>query len=132
MSEARDERTAKAADDSSLRDVRPRWLGMALAPLAWILQVSANYALTPWLCRWGAGPRLQQGITLAALIAAGVGIALCWSEWRRHGGGSLLRAGGDLVDRPRFMALAGLLFGALLWVLILMQGIPPFVVPSCE
>jgi hypothetical protein len=119
-------------DDSALRDIRPRWLGMALPPLAWIVQVAVNYAITPWLCRWDNGPLLQQGVSVIALFAAGVGIVLCWQEWRRHGGGSLLHAGADRVDRPRFMALLGLLFGALLFLLILLQGIPPFVVPPCE
>jgi hypothetical protein len=126
------EPNASEKNDSALRDVRPRWLGLALAPLAWILQISVNYAITPWLCRWESGPLLQQVVSVVALFAAGVGVALCWMEWRRHGGGSLLHAGADLADRPRFMALTGLLFGALLWLLILLQGIPPFVVPPCE
>lgn len=126
MSEARDD------DFPSLHQVRPPWVGMALPPLAWILQIAVNYAITPWLCRWNHGPLLLQGVSLAALLAAGVGIGLCWMEWRRHGGGSLLHAGGDLADRPRFMALTGLLFGALMWLLILLQAIPPFVVPPCE
>lgn len=132
MSEERKPSREPGHDDSGLRDIRPRWLGMALPPFAWVLQISVNYAVTPWLCRWGRGQGLQQGVTLVALVAAAAGIVLCWREWRRHGGGSLLHAGGDLVDRPRFMALFGMLFGALLWLLILLQGLPLFVVSPCE
>lgn len=126
MTEPRDD------DFPSLHEVRPPWLGIGLAPAAWILQIAVNYALTPFLCRWDRGPLALQVVSAAALLAAGVGIGLCWKEWRVHGGGGLLHAGSGLGDRPRFMALTGLLFGALLWLLILLQAIPTFVVPPCE
>jgi hypothetical protein len=44
----------------------------------------------------------------------------------------LLSTGRGLGDRPRFMALWGLLLGSFLLALIALQAVPSFVVPACE
>lgn len=126
MNEPRDD------DFPSLHEMRPPWLGLGLPPLAWVIQAAVNYALVPWLCRWERGTLLIHAVSAVALLLALVGMGLSWHEWRRHGGGSLLAAGSGLHERPRFMALWGLLLGGFLSAVILVQALPGFVVPPCE
>lgn len=116
----------------SLHQVRPPWLGLALPPLAWIGQIAVNYALVPALCRWDRGPLALQVVSALAVLVAAVGVGLSWYEWRHHGGSDVLSAGSGLGDRPRFMALWGLLLGSFLLALIVLQAVPSFVVPPCE
>jgi hypothetical protein len=123
---------AQAEEKPAIEQIHLAWLGLGLPPFAWIAQIAANYALVPWLCRWERGPLLLQLIVGAAVLIAGAGVAIAWYEWRRHGGGSVLSAGSSRNDRPRFMALWGLLLGGLLLALIGSQAVPVFLVPPCE
>ena len=124
--------------------VPPGWLfaGLAGAPAAWTLQILASYAVSSDACTltqgeagqaraagFGAEPALLLAINLACLALAGAAAWLSWSHWRRsRGEGSDPSIG---RGRTHFLALCGVLSGAIFVTAILFDTLEPLMVPMC-
>jgi hypothetical protein len=120
-------------------------LGVALlaAPLAWLIQTSANYGLSSHACYPGAEPLHAMTaawqwpavllITLGAMLLAAAAALIAFTAWRR----TRQEAAGDVPEvleagegRTRFLSLWGTMTGAgftiaLLFSLIALLGVPP-------
>ena len=114
------------------------WFGVLGAPVAWAIQLVANYSLEEWFACAPAttdrGEVLGRSVpstalaitivlTLVALAAAAVSIAL----YRRFPS-----TDGERTIRAKWMALAGVMNGVLYLVLILASVGPPLLLDVCE
>jgi len=106
------------------------WAGVLLPPVAWSLQLQAQYPLVTYVCDHG-GAAVLHLVTLAALAAALAGGFLALGVWRRAGSTWPGHEGVPVV-RARFMAALGLLAAALFGLLILTQGAAAFVFHPCD
>lgn len=120
------------------------WFGLFGAPAAWSLQLLASYALVAHGCYPDAEPltipvvpslrTLVLGTGAAALAVALLAGGSAWRSWRatqqEHEGGheGLLEAG---EGRTRFMALAGMLLGAVFALGIVMNVVPLLLLQPC-
>lgn len=111
------------------RGIALLWLGVLAGPIAWALQLQVNYSLMPWIC--GGGSMLVvHVVTVAALLLAAIGAFAAWRSWQ-HAGRGWPSGAGDVIERTRFMAVWGMVFSTLFFVLIVMQAIPSFILPPC-
>ena len=104
--------------------------GVLLPPIAWTLQLQAQYPLVTYVCDHGGVLALHL-VTLAALIGALAGGFLALGVWRRAGSTWPGHEGAPVV-RARFMAALGLLACALFGLLILTQGAAVFAFHPCD
>jgi hypothetical protein len=120
------------------------WFGLFGAPVAWSLQLLASYALVAHGCYPDAEPMtmpvvpglrtLVLGTGVAALAVALLAGGSAWRSWRatrhEHGGEheALLEAG---EGRTGFMALAGMLLGAVFALGIVMNVVPLLLLQPC-
>jgi hypothetical protein len=97
------------------------WTGLAAAPLAWLIQLFAGYEAVDGGCApgGGAGSLLGRapdstalGITLAAVVLAGVGLLAGLSVWISN----------DDRGYMRFLGFAGAAGSVLLLATILLAG----------
>ena len=58
------------------------WAGLVVAPLAFLMLISAAYALVPWACATQQHWVLHAGSAIALVAIAAVGIG----GWQRYGG----------------------------------------------
>jgi hypothetical protein len=120
--------------------------GLLGAPLAWLLQLDAAYAMASWPCfpkdhrqplpdaafAWTAPAMLIA--MLAAVAIALAAVLVSWRSYRRtrgEGGGGaqqLLQAG---TGRTRFLALWGMLLGAGFAIATLAGAFAVMVLPRC-
>lgn len=130
----------------AVRAVTPAalWFGLFGAPAAWSLQLLTSYALVAHGCYPDAEPMaipvvqglktLVLGTGVAALAVALLAAASAWRSWRAtrrgHEGDheALLEAG---EGRTRFMALAGVLLGAVFVLGIVMNVVPLLLLRPC-
>jgi hypothetical protein len=106
------------------------WAGLLVPPAAWLLQLQAAYLMVYVSCATG-GNLAYHLASLAALAVAAAGGLLSWRNWRRAGPEVPGERGGPLT-RSRFMALLGVLTGALFSVVIIAQWLPGFILPPCN
>ena len=114
------------------------WFGVLGAPAAWALQLVANYSLEEWFaCAPSTSSEGQIlgrtvpataliitiALTIVALAAAAVSIAI----YRR-----LPATDGETTVRTKWMALAGVMNGALYLILIVASLGPPLLLDVCE
>jgi hypothetical protein len=120
------------------------WFGLFGAPVAWSLQLVASYALVAHGCYPDAEPMtipvvpglktLVLGTGVAALVVALLAGGAAWRSWRatrnEQGGEheALLEAG---EGRMHFMALAGMLLGAVFVMGIVMNVVPVVMLGPC-
>ena len=126
----------------AVRAVTPEalWFGLFGAPVAWSLQLLASYALVAHGCYPDAEPMTMPVVAgLRTLVletgAAALAVALlaglsAWRSWRvtRHELEGELEAG---EGRTRFMALAGMLLGAVFVLGIVMNVVPMLMLHPC-
>jgi hypothetical protein len=120
------------------------WFGLFGAPAAWSLQLLASYALVAHGCYPDAEPMttpvvpdlrtLVLGTGMAALAVALLAGGSAWRSWRatqqeREGGHEALLEAGE--GRTRFMALAGMLLGAVFALGIVMNVVPLLLLRPC-
>jgi hypothetical protein len=131
---------------AAVRAVTPAalWFGMFGAPVAWSLQLLASYALVAHGCYPDAEPMTMPVVPGLRTIVLGTGVAAlavallaggsAWRSWRatqqEHEGGpeALLEPG---EGRTRFMALAGMLLGAVFVLGIVMNVVPMLMLHPC-
>ncbi len=118
--------------------VRAGWTWLALAPLCWMVQGAAAWYVTGRACPAAAPPLslaaargLVVAITLAAMVGS-VGALVAADRARRNEQARAgVRAAAEVVERKRFIALAGLVVGVALTLGLLMSGLPAIVLHAC-
>jgi hypothetical protein len=104
--------------------------GFFLAPFAWVIQLLANYSLTPTVCvneqTW-----MLHLVSLIALVTALGGAVIAWSAWTRLTSGSMLE--GDARESGRrFLALAGTVLSLFFALVILALELPNWWLDPCQ
>lgn len=108
------------------------WAGWWLAAVAWIIHLGASYTLVDWFCHNdtslspGTIIAVLHGLTLFTAALALAGAALAWRNRLL-----IVRTGPDGNGRKRFMSIGGLVFSLFLTVIILVEGIPNFILRPC-
>jgi hypothetical protein len=104
--------------------------GFLLPPLAGFVDLQISYTAVKWACENdGRTVLLLLPLGSLAVIAAGGGMAWsCWTKLRDGG----REAGGRMVDRSYFLALAGLAMSALFGLLVLTTMAPRYFLSPCE
>jgi hypothetical protein len=132
--------------DRDVRDITRResrgsaalWFGVLGSPVAWLGHLLLNYSLEEWFACSPATTDKGEilGFTvgqvswtlnsLMALTAAAAGL-ISLASWRR-----LRRASdGDVLDRERWMAFAGMAEGVIFVGAILLGYLPPLLLDTC-
>jgi hypothetical protein len=109
------------------------WAGILAGPFAWASDLGISYALVQWTC----GSRhtsVLHLVTLATLVLIAAGATV---SWRVLSATPAAAAGADpdmggFFDRPRFMAVLGLLTSALFAVLVVASAVPRWVLDACQ
>ena len=107
---------------------------MLVAPAAWIAQGALGwywgYTACTTLTPSGARATLAV-LTIAALVASVTGLAIAWTNW-----GRITRERHvtevNAWDRVEFMAQAAFYGGVILLVNIVMFGLAPLIIASCQ
>jgi hypothetical protein len=106
------------------------WTGLLLAPLAWLLNISAGYALVPRAC--ATGNHLPGHLVhLVCLLLALGGALVAWRLWQAIGSRWPEDEGGPAA-RSRFMAATGVLTSLLFALVIVAQWVPSFMISPCQ
>lgn len=114
---------------TSRRDVA-LWVGVLAPPLAWLIQLQANYSVVTTNCQ-RARPVLLHGLMLVALGLLGVGALMAWRAWKQvRGEPASLESEGP--GRARFMAIFGLVESAFFTLVILATSLSTFILDPCD
>jgi hypothetical protein len=119
--------------DTSIPDARhllALWTGLLLAPLAWLLNLSAAYALVPRACVTG-NHLLGHLVHLVCLLLALGGALVAWRLWQAIGARWPQDEGGSAA-RSRFMAATGVLTSLLFALVVVAQWIAGFMISPCQ
>jgi hypothetical protein len=106
------------------------WVGVLIAPLAFLLHLQVNYALVTQLCQSTHKLSMHLVTLLFLLIAAGGGF-IAWRNWEASGRKWPGEAG-SVLERSRFMAVVGLLISMLVILALIAQWIPQFIFDPCQ
>lgn len=103
------------------------WPGLLLAPLVAFAHLAIGYALVPWSCQ-RQNVSVEHAFTALCLVVTLATVAIGWRGWRAAGVARPDDAG-DAATRSAFLALVGLLTGALMslvivaeWIVLWMQS----------
>ena len=99
------------------------WIGMLLPPAAWLAQLQALYLASEFGCTTSNFTR-NHVVVVIALVVSLIGCAVAWREWTK--------SRDESQTRHRFMALIGVLTGALFSLLILAQWLPTLMGVPCD
>lgn len=115
------------------------WFGLLAAPIAWTLELIVNYSLEEWFAcapsTQARGEVLGLGVDTVALVvtSALAGIALAGLLVSLGCRRALRTSGeGDVDQRARWMALAGIFNSVLYLVIILVSYGPPALLDVCR
>jgi hypothetical protein len=128
-------RAGQAETNGSAQDARDKglawlWAGMLVAPVAFLLNLQANYTLTQQLCPGGRMIFLH-ALTLFFLLAAAGGGLIALRNWKRAGR-SWPDESGSRTMRNRFMGAVGVMMSVLCLLIIIAQWIPQFIFNPCQ
>lgn len=112
------------------RSIRALWIGLLVAPTAFLLNLEVAYALVPTACS-SQNHLLTHIVHLVCLLLALFGGVTAWRCWKATGEIWPGSDGGPIA-RSRFMAGLGWLTSALFALVILAQWIPSFVLDPCQ
>lgn len=105
------------------------WFAVLAGPVAWMLGLNAQYGLVRVACARGSMLYLH-AVTVLTLALALAGVWMALREWRRTGRGWPDEQGGTL-SRSRFMAVVGLMAGALFSLAIVAQWLANVFLNPC-
>jgi hypothetical protein len=106
------------------------WTSLLAGPIVWLVSFEANFALAPWACITQGKVALYAVSIIALVLSAGSGL-LAWREWAELGKESPGDSEGTL-PRSRIMAIGGVLFSVLFFLVILAQAIPEVMLKACD
>jgi hypothetical protein len=105
-------------------------VGLLLAPIAFLINLEAAYALVPTAC--SSHHELPVHLVhLACFVLALYGLFTAWRGWKALGA-TWPSEEGDPLARSRFLTGTGLWVSALFLLVIVAQWIPSFVVDPCQ
>jgi uncharacterized membrane protein YidH (DUF202 family) len=117
-------------DIPDARHIRALWVGLLLAPVAFLLNLEVAYALVPTAC--SSRNELPVHLThLACLLLTLYGLLTAWRSWKLTGA-TWPGEQGDPLARSRFMAGTGMLVSAMFVLVIVAQWIPSLVLNPCQ
>jgi hypothetical protein len=117
-------------DVPDARQIRALWIGLLLAPVAFLINLEVAYALVPTAC----SSRTELPVHLvhiACLLLTLYGLLTAWHAWKLTGA-AWPGSQGDRLARSRFMAGTGILVSAMFVLVIVAQWIPSFVLDPCQ
>jgi cytochrome c biogenesis factor len=117
-------------DVPDARQIRALWAGLLLAPVAFLLNLEAAYALVPTACS-SHNELPVHLVHLACLLFAVYGLSTAWRSWNALGA-TWPSEEGDPLARSRFLAGTGLLVSAMFILVIVAQWIPTLVLDPCQ
>jgi hypothetical protein len=117
-------------DIPDARAIRALWIGLLVAPAAFLLNLEVSYALVPTACS-SRNHLLTHVVHLVCLLLVVFGGLTAWRCWKATGETWPAGEGGPLA-RSRFMAGLGWLTSALFALVILAQWIPSFILDPCQ
>lgn len=99
------------------------WSAWAIGPIAWGVHLMASYLLVKPACEADHAWVLH-GTTLATALVALAGVAVSW-RWGR--GAVFAKSARDV----RLLAIGGMLINAYSVLIIVVEGLPSFIVSPC-
>ena len=106
------------------------WVGVLLAPFAFLLNLQISYMLVPWACKTDQ-PFWLHVASFGSLLLALLGALTAWRNWQKAGR-ELQSKGGGPVARSRFLAILGLLMSGMFSLVILAQWAADFIIDPCQ
>lgn len=98
-----------------------------IGPAAWALHLMVSYLLVEPVCRSGGVGALHAATAATLLMAVGGAVLSC----RQLAPGRAPPSPRVAVERTRFLASGGVLISALSAAVILLEGVPNFIVSPC-
>jgi hypothetical protein len=117
-------------DVPDARQIRALWVGLLLAPVAFLINLEVAYALVPTVCSSQNELPIHL-VHLTCLLLTLYGLLTAWRCWSAAGA-KWPGEEGDPLGRSRFMAGTGLLVSAMFALVIIAQWIPSFVLDPCQ
>jgi uncharacterized membrane protein YfcA len=106
------------------------WIGLLLPPIIWSVQLETVYLLTDYGC--ATANFLPSHIASAiALILSVLGGLISWHNWMKTGG-EWKSEKAEPISRSSFIAILGVLTGALFSLIILAQWLPTILGVPCD
>ena len=105
------------------------WVGMLLPPTAWAAQLQTLYLTSEYGCA-NLDLTWNHIVSLVALVLSLFGGLTAWTQWRTAGSSTDVEAGRP-ISRRRFMAMLGILTGALFSTIIVAQWLPTALEVPC-
>jgi hypothetical protein len=105
------------------------WLGLLGPPATWAIQFQTIYLLSEWAC-YAMDQTWNHVVSVAALVLSVFCVWVAFSEWRACGGGTENERS-DPDTRRRFMAILGMMLGALSTALIFATWLPTLTGVPC-
>lgn len=106
------------------------WLGVLAGPAAWFLHLNISYSLVRLVCSSGHGWLLHL-TTIATLLLAAAGLWVAWRSWNRVAQPEVTKRPA-MLERTRFIALAGIGLSGFFLLVILLAWIPEFLLHPCS
>jgi hypothetical protein len=117
-------------DVPDARHIWALWVGLLLAPIAFLINLEVAYAFVPAAC--STRNELPVHLThLVCLMLTLVGLLTAWRSWKLTGS-TWPGEEGDPLARSRFMAGVGLLVSAMFTLVIVAQWIPSLILDPCQ
>ena len=108
------------------------WIGLLLAPTAFLLNLEFAYLVAGWGCKQASMPPAALHLVHAVcLLLVCIGGLIAWRQWRAVGPRWPGEAGGP-EGRTRFMAGLGLATSAFFALAIVAQWIPSISLHTCR
>lgn len=104
-------------------------IGIALAPVTAAASFQARYMLAPFACQSHSVWALHL-VSIIALALSAVGLSGAYRLWQL-GGRGWPDEGFGVAHRNRFLGMLGILFSALMILLVLAQMVPVFFLDPC-
>jgi len=102
--------------------------GVFTGPIAWFVQLQANYALVPWACSRGH----RSVLVLVTLVAAGVTVVGGMTAWKSWPGPDRLTGEPQGIEGARLLSLLGVVLSASFVLVLIAFAVPPIVLRPCD
>ena len=112
------------------QQIRALWVGLLLAPFAFLINLEVAYALVPRACSSRSELPVHL-VHLVCMLLTLYGLLTAWRCWKATGA-TWPGEEGDPLARSRFMAGTGLLVSAMFVLVIVAQWIPSLVLDPCQ
>lgn len=106
------------------------WFGFIAGPAAWLIDLTARYALVQSACP-AERMLLVHLIMTVALTLSAAGVWVSWRNWRQSGAEWPNEEGG-VIGRSRFLAMAGIVSGSFSLLYIVAQAVPTLFLEPCR